>query len=191
MLNLQSTTDRRWLAQVDGALDEVLVDHAHCEYKAAATAMSLLGSYIENRELCQEMASIVQEELEHYFMVLDLLACRGIAFRRQKPGHYGSELRKLIRSQEPHRAVDRLLVGGLIEARSCERFRLLSEHIQDTQLSQFYAGLFESEARHHTTYVRLARHFADAEEVKTRLAELAAAEAEIISRGNSLPRMHS
>lgn len=191
MLSLYSNTDKRWLAQVDHSLEEILVDHAHCEHKAAATAMSLLGSYIENRELCEEMTRIVQEELEHFFLVMDMLSRRGIPFRRQKPGHYGSELKKLIRPQEPHRAVDRLLIGGLIEARSCERFRLLADHVKDVELAEFYASLFESEARHHTTYVRLAKQFADSEAVKLRLQELAQAEAEIIARGNTLPRMHS
>ncbi len=191
MLNLQSTTADRWLAQVDQSIEEILIDHAHCEHKAAATAMSLLGAYIENRELCQEMTQVVEEELEHFHQVLDLLARRGIAFVKQKPGHYGSELHQLIRPNEPGRAVDRLLVAGLIEARSCERFSLLAEHVQDAELSEFYASLFESEARHHTTYVRLAKHFQPPDLVRQRLHELATAEAEIIGRGNHLPRMHS
>jgi tRNA-(ms[2]io[6]A)-hydroxylase len=193
MLSLQSETQHRWLQQVDQSLEEILIDHAHCEHKAAAVAMSLLGAYIENRELCRDMTEIVQEELEHFHMVLDLLHRRGICFRLQHPGHYGRELRKLIRPNEPDRAVDRLIVGGLIEARSCERFQLLAQHVKDrdAELSKFYLGLFESEARHHSTYVRLAKQFADAQAVKQRLAELSAAEAEIIGRGNPLPRMHS
>ena len=191
MLNLQSTSDPRWLQQIDQALDEVLIDHAHCEHKAAATAMSLLGAYIEHREVCREMTEIIREELEHLDLVLDMLTRRGITFRRQQPGHYGRELNSLISSQEPQRAVDRLLVAGLIEARSCERFRLLAEHVQDTELANFYHSLFESEARHHTTYVRLAKLFADETAVRQRLNELSAAEAEIIARGNPLPRMHS
>ncbi len=191
MLSLQSVTSDQWLAQVDKYLDEILVDHAHCEHKAAAVAMSLLGAYIENRELCEEMTKIVEEELEHFHMVLDLLQKRGIEFRLQPPGHYGRELRQLVRPNEPDRAVDRLLIGGLIEARSCERFSLLAKHVKDKELAEFYEGLFESEARHHSTYVRLAKQFADAEVVKARLNELAAAEAEIIAKGNPLPRMHS
>ena len=191
MLSLQSVTSNQWLAQVDKYLDEILVDHAHCEHKAAAVAMSLLGAYIENRELCEEMTKIVEEELEHFHMVLDLLQKRGIEFRLQPPGHYGRELRQLVRPNEPDRAVDRLLIGGLIEARSCERFSLLAKHVQDKELADFYEGLFESEARHHSTYVRLAKQFADPEVVKERLNELAAAEAEIIAKGNPLPRMHS
>ena len=90
MLSLQSVTADRWLAQVDQSLEEILIDHAHCEHKAAAVAMSLLGAYIEDRVLCQEMTRIVQEELEHFHQVLELLAGRGIAFRRLQPGHYGA-----------------------------------------------------------------------------------------------------
>ena len=191
MLNLQSTSSARWLAQVDAALPQILVDHAHCEHKAAATAMSLLGAYIENDALCREMTTIVQEELDHFHQVRELLDRRGIPFRRQQPGPYGRELKALVRSSEPDRAVDRLLVAGLIEARSCERFRLLADHVDDPELSAFYRSLFESEARHHTTYVRLARDFADEPIVRARLRELAEREAEIIARGSTLPRMHS
>lgn len=191
MLNLQSTSSSRWLEQVDQSLHEVLIDHAHCEHKAAATAMSLMGSYIDNQSLCEEMTRIVEEELEHFHMVIALLNRRGIRFARQQPGHYGKELKALVRPHEPDRAVDRLLVAGLIEARSCERFSLLAEHVNDSELSEFYASLFESEARHHTTYVRLAKTFASDEAVKERLQELSALESQIIERGNPLPRMHS
>jgi tRNA-(ms[2]io[6]A)-hydroxylase len=96
-----------------------------------------------------------------------------------------------VRKYEPHRAIDRLLVASLIEARSCERFDLLARHVEDSELRDFYASLFESEARHHTTYVRMAKHFGDDVDVKQRLEELAALEAEIIHRGDPLPRMHS
>src|SRR3972149_5970301 len=191
MLHLQSATSDRWLAQVDAHLDEILIDHAHCEKKAAGTALNLIFAYVEDQELCREMAFIVNEELEHFQMELDLLARRGVRFRRLKPPPYGRELNDLVRKQEPQRAVDRLLVAGLIEARSCERFHVLAEHVQDRELAEFYAGLFESEARHHTTYTRLAKHFASEEAVMARLAELAALEAAIIDRGEELPRMHS
>lgn len=191
MLNLQSTSSQQWLQQVDDSLDEILIDHANCEHKAAATAMSLLGNYIENRELCNEMTSIIEEELEHFHLVLDLLARRGIPFRRLQAAHYGKELMALCRANEPDRVVDRLLVAGLIEARSCERFSLLAEHVDDPELCEFYRSLFESEARHHATYVRLAKHYADDAVVRQRLQELSAAESAIIARGNPLPRMHS
>ena len=191
MLHLQSVTTARWLAQVDADLESILIDHAHCEKKAAGTALNLIFAYVENIGLCREMSEIVNEELEHFQMVLDLLARRGMRFRRLKPSSYGRELNDLVRKQEPQRAVDRLLVAGLIEARSCERFHVLAEHVQDQELADFYRGLFESEARHHTTYTWLAKDFAPEEVVLARLDELAALEAAIIDRGEELPRMHS
>lgn len=191
MLHLQSKTNQRWLDQVDRSLPDILIDHAHCEKKAAGTALNLMFAYVEDIELCQEMTEIVGEELEHFHMVLDLLAKRGIKFRRTKPSSYGRKLNDLVRKGEPHRAVDRLLVAGLIEARSCERFSVLAEHVEDHELAEFYRGLFESEARHHSTYTRLAKHFAPEDEVMARLDELAAAEAAIMEEGEELPRMHS
>lgn len=193
MLSLHCDTPERWLLQVDEHLDDILIDHAHCEKKAAGTAMNLLFAYVDVEALTREMTVIVNEELEHFNLVLDLLPSRGIAFGKQTPGSYGRKLHEQIRKFEPDRAVDRLLVAGLIEARSCERFSLLAERIQarDPHLSEFYASLFESEARHHTTYVRLAKHFAPEADVHARLSELAEAEADIITAGDSLPRMHS
>lgn len=191
MLHLQAPTDESWLAQVDANLEEVLIDHAHCEKKAAGTALNLIFHYVEDIELCREMTEIVNEELEHFHLVLDLLARRGIQFRRLKPSQYGSRLHWLIRKSEPERAVDRLLVAGLIEARSCERFQALAAHVQDLELATFYRSLFESEARHHSTYTRLARHFAPEQAVQTRLAELYAAEAQIMAVREPHARMHS
>lgn len=191
MLHLQSATDARWLRQVDANLDEVLIDHAHCEKKAAGTALNLIFHYVEDRELCREMTEIVNEELEHFHMVIELLERRGIRFRRLKPSQYGRKLNDLCRKQEPQRAVDRLLVAGIIEARSCERFQALANHVEDVELATFYRSLFEAEARHHATYTRLAMHFAPEKEVMRRLDELAALEAAIIAEGEELPRMHS
>ncbi|TWU65301.1 MULTISPECIES: tRNA-(ms[2]io[6]A)-hydroxylase [Crateriforma] len=193
MLHLQSESAKRWLAQVDQSLDEILIDHAHCERKAASTAMNLMNAYTDNRPLCVEMTRIVEEELEHFHMVLDVLDARGIPFRRLASGPYGRKLNQLVRPSEPLRAVDRLLVASLIEARSCERFRLLADHVRqrDSELADFYAGLFESEARHHTTYVQIAEHFQPRDDVRQRLDELSAQEAEIIAGGCDLPRMHS
>lgn len=191
MLHLQAATDARWLRQVDENLNEVLIDHAHCEKKAAGTALNLIFHYVEDRELCQEMTEIVNEELEHFHLVIDLLERRGVKFRRLKPSQYGRKLNDLCRKQEPQRAVDRLLVAGIIEARSCERFQALANHVEDQELATFYRSLFESEARHHATYTRLAMHFAPEKEVMRRLDELAALEAAIIGEGEELPRMHS
>ena len=191
MLSLQSPSSRRWLAQVDDHLEDVLIDHAHCEKKAAGVAMNLLFSYVDRVDLAREMTGIVNEELEHFRLVLDLLERRGVGFRKLAPSSYGGRLHELIRHDEPARAVDRLLVAGLIEARSCERFSLLAEHVTDPELRDFYAGLFESEARHHATYVRLACGFAPEEVVRDRLRDLAAAETAIIERGDPFARMHS
>ncbi len=191
MLSLTSETSQRWLAQVDANLNDILIDHAHCEKKAAGTAMNLIFAYVDRVELCRELADIVNEELEHFRQVLNLLERRNIRFRRLPPPAYGRKLNDLVRKLEPGKAVDRLLVAGLIEARSCERFDLLRQHISDPELSAFYGSLFESEARHHSTYVRLAKLFAKDEVVDRRLDELAAAEAEIIATGDPLPRMHS
>ncbi len=193
MLNLHSTTAKRWLRQVDEHLDEILIDHAHCEKKAAGCALNLIFAYVEHEELCHEMTQIVNEELEHFHMVLAVLRERGVRFRRLPPSNYGRQLNDLVRKLEPARAIDRLLVAGLIEARSCERFDLLREHLRDREprLAEFYAGLFESEARHHSTYVRLAKTFGSEDEVKRRLEELSVKESAIIERGDARPRMHS
>ena len=191
MLNLQSESSKRWLEMVDTNLAEILIDHAHCEKKAAGCAMNLIFAYVDQQDLCREMAEIVNEELEHFVMVLDLLEKRSIRFRRLKPGSYGRQLNDLVRKSEPERAIDRLLVASLIEARSCERFHLLAKHVEDSELSDFYASLFESEARHHTTYVRMAKYFGDDETVRQRLEVLSALETEIINVGDPLPRMHS
>lgn len=192
MLGLKCDTDARWLAQVNSDLASILIDHAHCEKKAAGTAMNLLFAYgTRVPDLCGELAEIVTEELDHFRQVLALLEARGIRYDSLKPSSYGRKLNELVRSGEPERAIDRLLVASLIEARSCERFSLLREHVADTELAEFYGGLFESEARHHATYVRMARHFAPEEVVRARLEALSAAEAEIIAEGDPLPRMHS
>lgn len=193
MLSLQSSSSTRWLDQVDANLEEILIDHAHCEKKAAGTAMNLLFAYVDNLDLCREMTEIINEELEHFHLVIELLNRRGIPFRRLKPSSYGRKLNDLVRSGEPNRAIDRLLVACLIEARSCERFDFLRKHMdgKDQELADFYHSLFESEARHHTTYVRLAKYFGSESVVKSRLDELAAIEAEIIAEGDRSPRMHS
>ncbi len=193
MLHLHSESTTRWLKQVDNSLAELLVDHAHCERKAASTAMNLMNAYTEDRELCLEMTRIIEEELEHFHLVLAILDQRGIRFKRLPPGPYGRRLNSLVRLNEPQRAVDRLLIASLIEARSCERFRLLAGHIRerDNELADFYAGLFESEARHHTTYVALAENYASRQIVRERLDQLSREESQIIADGCDLPRMHS
>jgi len=191
MLSLQSASDARWLAQVDAHLDEILIDHAHCEKKAAGVAMNLLFSYVDHVPLARAMTEIVNEELSHFHLVLDLLERRGIRFRKLSPSSYGQRLHAVVRKEEPAKAIDRLLVAGLIEARSCERFAVLRDHVADAELREFYGSLFGSEARHHATYVRLACDVAPEETVRERLHWLAAQEAAIIAQGDPVARMHS
>jgi tRNA-(ms[2]io[6]A)-hydroxylase len=192
VLGLKTATQPRWLEQVDSDLSTILIDHAHCEKKAAGTAMNLIFAYgTAGAQICRELSSIVVEELEHFQMVLDLLVQRDIRFQSLKPGHYGSKLNALVRKGEPQRAIDRFLVASLIEARSCERFSLLRDHVQDRALADFYGSLFESEARHHSTYVQLARCFATDDAIRGRLEALAVQESQIIGDGDELPRMHS
>lgn len=191
MLSLQSSTAPWWLTDVERHVEELLIDHAHCEKKAAGTALNLIFAYVDKQDLVRELTPIVQEEMAHFSLLLDLLERRDMRFRRLTPSSYGRKLNDLVRKNEPQRAIDRLLVAALIEARSCERFSLLRDRLSDPELAKFYGSLYASEARHHATYVELARLFDRANEVDDRLAELAAAEAAIIDEGDPLVRVHS
>lgn len=191
MLHLKSPSPERWLRMVDEHLPELLIDHAHCEKKAAGVALNLIFAYVDRTDFARALTEIVDEELDHFRLVLDLLDRRGIRFRRLPPANYGRQLNELVRQQEPGKAIDRCLVAALIEARSCERFALLRDHVRDRELAVFYGSLFESEARHHATYVKFAQLFGSEDQVFARLEQLSTAEAEIIARGDTLPRMHS
>ncbi len=183
MLSLKSSTAPWWLTEIDRHVEELLIDHAHCEKKAAGTALNLIFAYVDQNKLVRELSPIVQEEMAHFELVLSLLDKRGLKFRRLTPSSYGRKLNDLVRKNEPQRAIDRLLVAALIEARSCERFQLLRDRLTDRDLAEFYGSLYASEARHHATYVDLARLFDRSGEVDRRLDELSAAEATIIDEG--------
>lgn len=191
MLSLKSSTAPWWLTEIDRHVEELLIDHAHCEKKAAGTALNLIFAYVDQNKLVRELSPIVQEEMAHFELVLSLLDKRGLKFRRLTPSSYGRKLNDLVRKNEPQRAIDRLLVAALIEARSCERFQLLRDRLPDRDLAEFYGSLYASEARHHATYVDLARLFDRSGEVDRRLDELSAAEATIIDEGDELVRVHS
>ncbi len=190
MLSLASSTGPDWLDRVEGALPELLLDHAHLERKAAATALHLLGQYPHHRFLQEPLAQVAREELAHFELLLGVLGARGIPFRPQSPSPYMRSLLALRRPREPGRLVDRLLCCALVEARSCERFRLLSEALDDAELAALYAGLLASEARHHALYLELATELVPAEGVRSRLRELARAEAVILREAPPLARMH-
>ena len=191
MLNLHTPTPDHWFDKVKSNLEELLLDHAHCEKKAASVAMNLLFAYVEHPDLARAMTGIVREELEHFEMVMDRIQKRGWSWRKLRPSRYGERLHALIRREEPGRAVDRMLVAALIEARSCERFGMLRDRLEDRDLADFFGSLYESEARHHGSYVHLAQLFAPREEVRARLAELAEAESAIILEGEPMARMHA
>lgn len=189
MLSLQSETPPAWVDTLVPVLDEVLVDHAHCEKKAASTALALLFRYPDHEAILRPLSELAREELRHFEAVLDLLQDRGIAFGRQVPSAYAKRLHAAIRKGE-HHLVDTLLVCALIEARSCERMKLLSENLQDAELAAFYGELLTSEARHFTTYLHLAERFSTREAVRQRLEQLAAHEAIVVCEGEPENRLH-
>jgi tRNA-(ms[2]io[6]A)-hydroxylase len=191
MLSLAAPTDPSWASRVLARLDDLLVDHAHCEKKAASTALSLLFRYPERAALLEPLSRLAREELVHFEQVLALLRARGVPFRHQRPSPYAGRLVAAARSPEPARLLDLLLCAALIEARSCERFALLAEAVPDPALADFYRGLLASEARHHGVYVAMAREIATDAAVRDRLAALAAHEAAILGEMPALPRMHA
>jgi len=191
MLRLRSTTGGAWLGRALAHLDEILVDHAHCEKKAASTAVSLLFKYPDRQALLAPLSRLAREELAHFEEVLAALAARGIRFRHQVPSPYAAGLRRAVRSREPERLLDTLLCAALIEARSCERLGLLTGALDDAALAALYRGLLAAEARHHQTYVELATTVAPQSEVYARLGELAAHEAAVLAAAPPLARLHT
>lgn len=151
----------------------------------------MLFRYPEHRFLQHPMTELAREELAHFQRVLGLLEARAITFGRQKPSAYGGRLRQLVRAKEPDQLIDLLLISALIEARSCERFRLLSETLEDPELVGMYSDLLGCEARHHHTYIELAQQLAPADRVRERLGELARREAEILEIPSAQVRLHS
>lgn len=190
MLRLASTTDPKWAPRVLGEIDELLVDHAHCEKKAAGMAINLLFRYPRQTFLMRPLSRLAREELSHFEEVLGVIAERSLRFCAQKPAPYAGRLREGTRSHEPARLLDTLLCGALIEARSCERFERLSEAVEDEGLRHFYNGLLAAEARHHAVYLDLARELVGEDELEERLASLAAHEAQVLASSPELPRIH-
>lgn len=191
MLNLAAPTDPEWFDRIEPELDKILLDHTHLEKRAASTAMSMIFRYSGREGLPRVLSSIVREEMEHFEQMLDVLDDQGVAFARLEPAPYAKKLVKNIRTHEPETLLDKLLVAGLIEARSCERFKILSERLDQPELAAYYAELFESEARHYTIYTDLARRYFPAETVKNRLEEMAEAEVDALRASAGLARLHS
>ena len=164
MLKLTSTTDPLWIGRALANMDDILLDHAHCEKKAASTALSLIFRYPDRPAL---------------------------KFVRQKPSPYAGKLMSIVRPLEPARLLDTLLCCALIEARSCERMKLLSEHLEDPELSDLYRGLLAVEARHNTTYLELAREYFSQGELTERFHVVATHEASILREAPDVPRLHN
>jgi len=189
-LGLATTTHASWTKRALANLDEILVDHAHCEKKAASTALSLVFKYMEHTHFLPVLSTLAREELRHFELVLQHLAARDIPFRRQKPSPYAGRLMEACRKDEPDRLLDVLIICSLIEARSLERMGLLRAAIADPDLSRFYGNLLASEARHRAAYLDLARSILPPEDVARRHEELALHEAQVIAETPPWPRMH-
>ena len=189
MTLLRSATDRRWVDVALADLDRTLADHAHCEKKAAATAMKLISDHPAHAGRVRALARLAQEEQRHFFAVLNELARRGSPLPPDGGDVYAQELLRLVRSG-PHRLLDRLAVSALIEARSCERLGLLGEALPAGRLRSLYLQLARAEAGHEQLFVDLAAAEAGAAKARTRIGELAEEEARIVAALPLLPRIH-
>ncbi|WP_375418816.1 tRNA-(ms[2]io[6]A)-hydroxylase [uncultured Hymenobacter sp.] len=193
ILKLKLNTDPRWVDIATKNIEDILVDHAWCEQKAASTGISMIIHYPEKTRLVDELTDLVAEEWSHFERVLLELRKRGFQLGRPRKDEYVVQLLAHVRKGGPRerQLLDQLLVSALIEARSCERFKLLWQHIADPELSKFYYELMVSEAGHFVAYVDLAKEYCNPQEVEIRLQELLKIEGEIVT---SLPvrddRMH-
>ncbi|MCS7073582.1 MAG: tRNA-(ms[2]io[6]A)-hydroxylase [Bacteroidia bacterium] len=192
MLGLKLPTDPRWVDVVESDIPEILTDHAYCEQKAASNAISLIVNYPEYSELVTALTDIVQEEMRHFRQVHDMILSRGWTLGQERKDDYVNQLQKFIKKDgsRQERLVERLLFAAMIEARSCERFRLLSEKISDQELAQFYRELMISEANHYTTFIGFARKYGIGIDVDKRWKEFLDYEASIISQYGTMSRMH-
>ena len=186
---LLGATDPRWFEVAVERWQDLLLDHANCEKKAASTALALMFAYPEDFELAERMSRLAREELRHFELVQERLESLRVPFRRLSPSRYGEGLRKALRRSEPGRRVDLLLVGALIEARSHERFVGLVPRL-GAPLGPFYESLAAAESRHAGSYLKLADERGD-DSVRSRLAELAALEAELATSPDTEFRFHS
>ena len=189
---LRVPTPAGWIAQACASPDVLLIDHANCEKKAASTALALMFAYAEDLELTNKMSRLAREELRHYEQVCKLIRSIGVVPQRLAPGRYAERMRRLVARSEPQREVDLMICGAFIEARSCERFAVLSPAI-GAPLNDLFHGLHNAEARHYKMYLDLARRAAKraGSELQPRVEEFAALEAELISQPDPVFRFHS
>jgi len=193
ILKLQLPTDPIWVKNVvESNIEEILTDHAFCEQKAASNAITLIVQNPNLSDLVQQMIALAQEELEHFKRVHDIILERGYQLGRERKDDYVNELRKfiIIGGGREAQLVDRLLFSAMIEARSCERFKVLSENINDKQLADFYHELMISEAGHYTMFIRLAKKYAVTVDIETRWTEFLAYEAHVIQNYGKSETIH-
>lgn len=186
---LPCRTPRAWIDWALADLETLLIDHALCEHKAAATALSLMYRYCEFDALQGQMSRLAREELVHFEQVRKILKARGITYRYQSPSRYASSLMKQCASHEPQRLLDRLIVGAFVEARSCERFHALLPYLP-ADLAKFYQGLLASEARHFENYLKLAQQVRS-QGLSERIAEFRQIEQQLIEANDVEMRFHS
>jgi len=188
---LKHPTSQAWIEQALANLNTILLDHSHCERKAAGVALNLMFRYPSSTKLVRTLTAIAQEELQHFEQVNQILEKRNIRLASLSPPPYGAGLRTQIQPQEPQRMLDSLLVSALIEARSHERLGLLANHCPEPDLAKFYRGLMASEARHYGAYWVLATTYHEREQVNQRLEELSCIESELLTTLHPEPRIHS
>lgn len=192
MLGLKLPTDPRWVNIAEKNIEEILTDHAFCEQKATSTAISLIVSFPEYSDLVEAMIALVKEEISHFKMVHDKILARGWKLGRDRKDDYVSKLVQFFPKggSRTTQLVHRLLYAALIEARSCERFKLLSENIKDQELATFYKNLMVSEANHYTMFLGFARQYGDRTEVDKKWQALLDFEADIMKDLGTKETMH-
>ena len=183
-------TPDAWVQAALADQETLLIDHKNCEFKAASTALSLMAKYHGHVDLINMMSRLAREELVHHEQVMRLMKKRKVELRQLHAGRYASGLRKVVRSHEPVKLVDTLVVGAFIEARSCERFEALVPHL-DEELGKFYFGLLKSEARHFQGYLKLAYQYGDARDTAQVIERVRAAEQDLIESPDIEFRFHS
>jgi len=192
MLGLKLKTDPRWVTIVESNIEEILTDHAWCEQKAATNVITLITQNSEHEELITSLLEIAKEELEHFQMVHNIIKERGLTLGRERKDHYVNELFKFLKKDGSRNDafVDRLLFSAMIEARSCERFKVLSQNIKDSKLAKFYKDLMISEAGHYTTFLGFARKYSEKVDVDKRWAEWLEFEGELITNYGKSETIH-
>lgn len=192
MLGLKLPTDPRWVNVVEKNIEEILTDHAYCEQKAATNAMNLVIQFPELSDMVTDLLELAKEELSHFQQVHEKIIARGYTLGKERRDQYVFELYNFIRKGHVRNIVlvDKLLFSALVEARSCERFKVLSENINDAELREFYRELMISEATHYTTFLSFARKYADGIDVEKRWQEFLDYEAEIIKKYGNKETIH-